>query len=265
MSHVQTQTLMTYGMTADRQRQSKIGTGLAVAVIAAWLTLHIMAIFFFPWPLAGWHLWAAPAIVLALCWLYVALFIVAHDCMHGTVAPSWPWLNPWIGRICLLLYAGFSFSKMRAAHQQHHQQPGTSGDPDFDHHEPHAFWPWYLKFFAEYYGTQEFFIMFVATGLYMAMGAPYQNMLLFWGIPSLMSSLQLFVFGTYLPHSPGAAPFADRHRARSNDYPWLISLLTCLHFGYHHEHHATPGVPWWRLPQLRAARARSQAVAAPAE
>lgn len=265
MSQSQTRTMMTQGMAADRMRQSIIGTTLAVAIIAAWLTLHIMAIFFFPWPLTGWHLWAAPAIVLALCWLYVALFIVSHDCMHGTVAPSWPWINPWIGRLCLLLYAGFSFSKMRTAHQLHHQHAGSRDDPDFDHHEPHSFWPWYLKFFAEYYGAQEFFLMFVATGCYMATGAPYQNLLLFWGLPSLISSLQLFIFGTYLPHAPGKQAFADRHRARSNDYPWIVSLLTCLHFGYHHEHHSTPGVPWWRLPKLREARASKRAAAIPAE
>ncbi|HYD98464.1 MAG TPA: fatty acid desaturase, partial [Alphaproteobacteria bacterium] len=31
----------------------------------------------------------------------------------------------------------------------------------------------------------------------------------------------------------------------------LVSLLTCYHFGHHHEHHLRPDVPWWRLPSLR--------------
>jgi beta-carotene ketolase (CrtW type) len=30
-----------------------------------------------------------------------------------------------------------------------------------------------------------------------------------------------------------------------------VSLLTCFHFGYHHEHHDTPWVPWWKLPAQR--------------
>ncbi len=227
---------------------------LAISSIAAFLALHIYSIFFNPWPWTTASPWFVPAAVAGLTWLYVALFIVAHDCMHGTVAPTWPWLNPWIGRVCLLLYGGFSFDRMRAAHQQHHQNPATIDDPDFDHHEPHSFWPWYLKFFAEYYGGREFLIMFVATGTYMGLGAPYQNLLFFWGLPSLLSSLQLFIFGTYLPHKPHPDQIPDRHRTRSNDYPWLISLLTCLHFGYHHEHHSTPGVPWWRLPKLHEAR-----------
>jgi beta-carotene ketolase (CrtW type) len=67
--------------------------------------------------------------------------------------------------------------------------------------------------------------------------------------PALLSTLQLFVFGTWLPHRPHAdAPFADRHRARSQRWPTWLSLLTCYHFGYHWEHHAHPHVPWWRLP-----------------
>jgi beta-carotene/zeaxanthin 4-ketolase len=250
-----TDTTFLDGMAQDRMRQSVIGTALAVLIIGAWLVLHIWSIFFLPYPWTGTSPLLIGAIVIALCWLYVAMFIVSHDCMHGTVAPSWSWLNPWIGRICLFFYAGFSYKRMRDAHRLHHQNPGTVDDPDFDHHEPQSFWPWYLKFFAEYYGAREFLIMFVATGLYLAVGAPYQNLLMFWGLPSMLSSLQLFVFGTYLPHCPDKSDsFVDRHRTRSNDYPWLVSFVTCLHFGYHHEHHSTPGVPWWRLPQLREAK-----------
>ena len=31
----------------------------------------------------------------------------------------------------------------------------------------------------------------------------------------------------------------------------LGSLVTCYHFGYHHEHHLYPAVPSWRLPAAR--------------
>jgi beta-carotene ketolase (CrtW type) len=70
-------------------------------------------------------------------------------------------------------------------------------------------------------------------------------------VPALLSSLQLFYFGTYLPHRPGPDAFTDHHRARSNGYSEWLSLLTCFHFGYHHEHHRAPGEPWWRLPTVR--------------
>ena len=71
--------------------------------------------------------------------------------------------------------------------------------------------------------------------------------------------MQLFVFGTFLPHRESArAPYADRHHARSSSLGDAASLLTCFHFGgCHWEHHACPAVPWWRLGRLRAAmRAR---------
>ncbi|WP_201448975.1 hypothetical protein [Sinorhizobium medicae] len=49
------------------------------------------------------------------------------------------------------------------------------------------------------------------------------------------------IFGTYRPHRVGHIPFADKHRARSNEFSPLLSLLTCFHFGYHHEHHNALG------------------------
>ena len=54
--------------------------------------------------------------------------------------------------------------------------------------------------------------------------------------------------------------FADRHRARSTRVRPLVSLLTCYHFGgYHHEHHLSPGTPWWGLPSVRRRRAEPSA------
>ena len=79
--------------------------------------------------------------------------------------------------------------------------------------------------------------------------------LLFWALPAIASSVQLFYFGTYLPHRVEEQPFTDRHNARSLDFNWLVSLLTCFHFGYHHEHHDKPWVPWWKLPDQRVREA----------
>ena len=237
------------------RHQATVGLVLAFSVIAAWLAVHVWAVFFYPWEGLG----IAPAfVVIALqTWLCVGLFIVAHDCMHGSLVPMRPAWNRWIGVLCLALYACFNFNALNPKHHLHHRHAGTVGDPDFHDAHPHKFWPWYLKFFGEYFTWGQLGMLAVMNWTYvLVLGAPLQNMLLFWALPAVLSSLQLFTFGTYLPHVPDDPAFSDRHNARSNDYPAWLSLLTCFHFGYHHEHHLYPGVPWWRLPAARAARAQ---------
>jgi beta-carotene ketolase (CrtW type) len=59
--------------------------------------------------------------------------------------------------------------------------------------------------------------------------------------------LQLFVFGTYLPHR--IQQQADDPQAPASiDHPVWLSLLTCFHFGYHREHHESPQLAWFELP-----------------
>ncbi len=242
---------------ASRGRQAAIGLTLAAAIAAGWAILHIGSVFFMP--LDGFGLVLAPILVLALCWLNVGLFIVAHDAMHGSLAPGRPGVNLWAGRVALALYAGFSFDRLRSKHFEHHRSAGTAADPDFSADHPSAFWPWYLAFFRQYFGWRELAVLTALVGVYtLILGAPYPNLLLFWALPAILSSFQLFLFGTFLPHRAGAEPFGDRHRARSSDYGRLVSLLTCFHFGYHHEHHRAPATPWWRLPaeRLRSAPPR---------
>lgn len=234
----------------DPARQGRIGLALAGLIVAGWATAHVFAVFFYPWEGAG--PWLAPLMVALLCWLYVGLFIIAHDCMHGSLVPFRPALNAWIGRLVLTLYAGFDFDHMNRKHHLHHRHAGTDGDPDFDARAPHGFWSWYLKFFTEYFSGREFVIIFAVVCLYLVIGAPLLNIWVFWALPAVLSSLQLFAFGTYLPHKPADPAFADRHNARSNRFSWITSLITCFHFGYHHEHHEHPGLPWWRLPAAHA-------------
>lgn len=240
--------------SARLDRQAVIGLTLAVSVIAAWTLLHIAAIFFLlianAWP-------AAPLVVAAQCWLYVGLFIIAHDCMHGSLVPFRPWANRLVGAAVLFLYAGFSFDAMNAKHHVHHRHAGTSQDPDFDDRHPHNFWAWYGRFFTEYLTWRQPIVLGGAITFYaVVLSAPLINLFLFWALPALLSSLQLFTFGTYLPHRPGQETFADRHNAQTNDFSWFVSLLTCFHFGYHHEHHLAPRAPWWQLPAVRSALRR---------
>lgn len=230
--------------------QAAIGLSLAAAIVAAWLATHIYGVFFHPLTTLG--ILAAPALIALQCWLNVGLFIVAHDAMHGSLAPFRPAVNRWVGRLCLALYAGFSYDRLIGKHFDHHRHSGTADDPDFHADEPDRFWPWYIAFFRRYFGWREFaalsgiFLVYVAV-----LRAPPLNMALFWGVPAILSSFQLFYFGTYLPHRHEDEPFSDDHRARSNEFSWLGSLLTCFHFGYHHEHHDEPYLPWWRLPAAK--------------
>lgn len=237
------------GRRAALGRQGRIGLALAAAVILAWLALHIAAVFFYRFTPLGIAL--APVVVALLCWLYVGLFIVAHDCMHGSLVPFAPRTNRAVGRLALLLYAGFDYDKLNREHHLHHRHAGTADDPDFSVARNGSFWAWYLDFFRHYVSWREIVVISAIVWFYLlALGAPLPNLLAFWSLPAILSSMQLFYFGTYLPHRPTAVPFTDRHRTHSNDYPLWLSLATCFHFGYHHAHHASPGTPWWRLPDV---------------
>ncbi|HSR01116.1 MAG TPA: fatty acid desaturase [Sphingomicrobium sp.] len=236
------------------RRQGEVGSSLAIAIILSWLVLHIYAVFFHRLSPAGLAL--APVLVAAICWLNVGLFIIAHDAMHGSLAPGRPRLNLWFGRIALALYAAFRFDRLKAMHLQHHRSPGTARDPDFHPEAPRHFWPWYASFMRRYFGLSEFLVLCVPVAAYLLIGGRVLNLLLFWALPAALSSLQLFYFGTFLPHRHDGSAFADEHNARTNEFGWALSLATCFHFGYHHEHHLKPHVPWWGLPTERRRRAQ---------
>lgn len=226
--------------------QTLVGLGLAALIVASWLTLHIHGVYFHRW--TGWSVAIAPVLVAVQTWLSVGLFIVAHDAMHGSLAPGRPRVNASLGTLTLALYAGFRFRRLRRAHHAHHATPGQIGDPDFHPEAPRSFLPWFVRFFRTYFGWVEFAVLtgLLAVAIFL-IGARIPNLLVFWALPALLSALQLFVFGTWLPHRHTDEEFADHHHARSSGYGPLTSLLTCFHFGRHHEHHLAPWLPWWRL------------------
>ena len=232
-------------------RQTAIGLTLALLIVGGWLTLHIWGVFFqsLAWPAVA----LTPLLILAQSWLGAGMFIVAHDSMHGSLAPGRPRLNAAIGQLCVGAYAAFSYRTLNVCHHQHHRAPGSAADPDFHADRPEAFGPWFMAFFTRYFGLRELLIVSAVVGIYLfVLKASPLNMMLFWGLPAIVSALQLFVFGTWLPHRHEAhgADFIDRHNARTLPMPWILSLLTCFHFGLHHEHHSSPTTPWWRLPTL---------------
>ncbi len=233
-----------------------VGITLALAIIAAWLTLHVGAIFVVDWSTTP--LWLGAVVIAVQTWLCVGLFIVAHDCMHGSLAPGRPAVNRAFGRTALFLYAAFSYDRLLPKHHMHHRRSGTPDDPDFCPEAPSAFGPWFLRFFLQYYGWREFTVMATAMTLYVvATGAAVGAILAFYALPAVLSAVQLFYFGTFRPHRlEDETPFVDRHNTRSDAFPPLVSLFTCFHFGYHHEHHLAPTTPWWRLPTAHRALQR---------
>ncbi|GIZ52723.1 fatty acid desaturase [Noviherbaspirillum aridicola] len=229
-----------------RSLQDATGATLAVLIAGAWLALHVAGVFFLD---AGRP--ATALLVVLQTWLSVGLYIVAHDAMHGSLLRSRK-AGERVGALAVWLYAGFGWRRLVTMHRSHHLYAGTPQDPDFAPDTPSALLPWYLRFMRTYFGARECAVMALRVGAYVLLGARIENILLFFAVPGLLSSFQLFYFGTYLPHRHETdAAFPDRHRARSSRYDYLASLLSCFHFGYHHEHHRRPDVPWWRLPALR--------------
>lgn len=235
------------------RRQTAIGLSLAGCILVSWLALHVGGVLVLP--LQGRWLWLLPVQVAVQTWLSVGLFIVAHDAMHGSLAPEHPRANRAVGQLCVAAYAGFRYERLRVNHHRHHARAGTADDPDFHDGHPRAFLPWFLQFFRTYFGWRELAVLAGVATVYLVLGARPLNLLLCWALPALLSALQLFTVGTWLPHrhhGGGLQNFADAHRARTLDWPWLASLLACFHFGLHLEHHRLPHVPWWRLPRVRA-------------
>ena len=193
-----------------------------------------------------------PIGILCQTFLYTGLFITAHDAMHGSVCPARSRINNGVGSIAVRLYALFSYRKLLEKHWAHHRTPASDADPDFHDGEHSSFLAWYFRFMREYLSWWQLIGMAIVFQImeYVLM-IPAINLILFWVAPALLSTLQLFYFGTYLPHRLPEGGYDNPHRARSNAYATIWSFITCYHFGYHWEHHEYPSVPWWNLPEIR--------------
>ena len=231
--------------------QSIVSIVLGSLILSAWFVGHIHGVFLYRWSASS--CWTAPVLGAIQCWLSVGVFIVAHDAIHGSFCPIYRPLNRFVAQLCLFVYAGFSYDPIRESHLAHHRYTGTALDPDFSIEYPDDFWRWYRVFFERYFGLRQVATLSTVVIAYTLIGADIRNLLALWALPAILSSIQLFYFGTYEPHKHegGSDEFSDRHRARSADRGWLMSLITCFHFGFHHEHHEHTQVPWWKLPFVK--------------
>ncbi len=193
-----------------------------------------------------------PLAVVLQTFLYVGLFITTHDAMHGVIAPNHRQLNDAIGAAAIFLYALFHYPRVHGKHWEHHGHPASEDDPDYHDGEHSSFIAWYARFMYHYVTWRQIIGMAVVFNiLYHLVNIPMANLVIFWVTPALLSTLQLFYFGTYLPHKEPPSGYTDEHCATTNDFSVFISFITCYHFGYHWEHHEFPFVPWWMLPKVR--------------
>jgi len=191
--------------------------------------------------------------ILVQTFLYTGIFITAHDAMHGIIVPGHFKMNSWVGTFCLLVYALFPYNKVRTKHYEHHHHVASAKDPDYHNGINTGFWRWYVRFMFNYMSLPQVIGMAILFHVLLYLvAASILNLVLFWVLPALLSSLQLFYFGTYLPHREPAGGYDNVHRSTSNDFSTLVSFLTCYHFGYHWEHHEYPNTPWWQLPLRRS-------------
>ena len=178
--------------------------------------------------------------------LYTGLFITSHDAMHGSVSKNRK-VNYWIGYITSLLFAYNSYDRLIVKHHEHHRFVASDEDPDY--HESGRFWLWYWNFLKRYITWRQMILMTITMQLLLLV-FPLENLILFWIVPSVLSTFQLFYFGTYIPHKDGHE-HGNKHKSRSLEKNHLWAFLSCYFFGYHFEHHDAPGVPWWRLWQMK--------------
>lgn len=184
--------------------------------------------------------WIIP-LMLVQTHLYTGVFITAHDAMHGTVSSNKK-VNTIAGWICAGLFAFNFYPRLYGKHHEHHRYVATENDPDF---HSGNFLQWYFSFLKNYLTIWQLVLMAVAFNI-LLLFIPQINLILFWIVPSLLSTLQLFYFGTYLPHR-GEFPASNKHHAATLSKNHFLAFVTCYFFGYHYEHHDSPGTPWWEL------------------
>ncbi len=226
------------------------GIVIAITIIGLWGAVALFTLSSEISQLSGIQL---IAMIGGQTFLYTGLFITGHEAMHGLVFPHNLKLNHLIGAVAVLLYAAFPYRKLLKRHWQHHRHPATLLDPDFHDGSNASFWAWYSQFLGRYWSWWQFGYLIVVLGMMNYwLHVSLLNLLLFVLMPSLLSSLQLFYFGTFLPHRQPSEGYQYPHCAQSNTFPVVLSFLTCYHFGYHLEHHQYPTVPWWLLPKVKS-------------
>ncbi|PSR18230.1 beta-carotene ketolase [filamentous cyanobacterium CCP3] len=183
---------------------------------------------------------------------HTGLFIVTHEAIHHNISSSRKF-NDAFGHIGSWFYALLFYEPLARNHHLHHRFPATERDPDHHGKQAKGFWAWYAKFMSTYQADGQVWISLtgftVIFGILITCQVSIANILLFWVLPMVLSSFQLFTFGIYLPHRRSEKTPDNRHCARNIHASAFWSFISCYHFGYHLEHHLHPHLPWYQLPQ----------------
>lgn len=235
-----------------------LGHGL---IALSWL---VSIIFLLTGDLRALPWWGITAAILVRVLLHTGLFILGHDAMHGLLCSRHSRLNHRLGALFLALYAALPYAAAWRQHQRHHRAPGSILDPDGPPTHQSSVVRWYIRFMAAYLSRRQMtalVALWVGLMLLCSLVTPTAvlNVLAFYTLPLMLSSVQLFLFGTFLPHRCQRAPHSKPH-PESLHLPAWLSLLACFHFGYHREHHDDPGLSWFELPAAHQ-RARKLAIA----
>ena len=224
-----------------------MGVVIATTIILLWVTSLSFGL--------QWNInYESPllyALILIQSHLYTGLFITAHDAMHGTVSKNRS-TNKFFGQLTALLFSYNFYGKLFPKHHEHHKFVATDKDPDY---HSGSFFPWYLSFLKQYITWQQIVLMAITFNI-LKLFLPVENLILIWMLPGVLATFQLFYFGTYLPHK-GTHTHDNQHKSRSQGLNHLIAFITCYFFGYHYEHHASPGTPWWKLYKTKEEYQRS--------
>ena len=193
--------------------------------------------------------------ILGRTYLHTGLFILAHDSMHGNLIPHSRSLNNLIGRLAVWVYGFLPYDHCYVNHSDHHHYPSQIGDPDFHGAISHPLF-WYGKFIREYFPIRSLIIFIVNMsvifwGSALMLNVSFINLFIFWLLPLVLSSSQLFFFGTYLPHRQTAVNLNFSPRLNSSYYSIFWAFFSCYNFGhYHWEHHEYPKTPWYKLHNI---------------
>jgi len=221
------------------------GVFIALSIVSLWFLSLVL--------LLSWNVdYRNPFTYLAILvqmHLYTGLFITAHDAMHGVVSRNRK-LNHAIGWVAALLFSYNFYSRLYPKHHLHHRFVATEGDPDY--HPSHRFLPWYISFITAYVNVWQIVLMAITFNV-LKIFIPTENLILFWMLPAILSTLQLFYFGTFLPHR---GEQSNKHHSGSQVKNHIWAFVSCYFFGYHYEHHDSPGTPWWRLWKVKEAGLR---------
>jgi beta-carotene ketolase (CrtW type) len=195
--------------------------------------------------------WKSPLMyvhILVQTWLYTGLFITGHDSMHGTVSRN-KIINRSIGYLSVFFYAGMWYPRLIRNHWDHHFYPGTEKDPDYSTHSQN-FFVWWAKFMWKYLTVIQIVIMAVLFNV-LKLWFDQTSIIVFWIVPAVLSTFQLFYFGTFVPHKRPHTPEMEPHKARTQKKNHLWAMVSCYFFGYHFEHHESPSTPWWKLYTMK--------------